>query len=268
MLKVSTCASIPDTLIESELFGYAPNSFTGASTKGKRGLIEIANHGTVFLDDVDALSPSFQSKLLRVLQEREIIQIGGDAPHPVDIRFIVSTNRDLKKMVEEGQFRNDLYFRLNVLHLRIPPLRDRSEDIPTLIWHFLRSFNSKLSERVQEDFAQVFESAFAYSYSGNIRELINIVERFAVLADVDRTDTAYFTALCQMCLYPDAAAAKQDLNLPLAITGTYKQDIANAEKIILQHYYQRSDGNISELAETLGISRATLYNKLRGCRKH
>lgn len=94
------------------------------------------------------------------------------------------------------------------------------------------------------------------------------MERFAVLADVDRTDTAYFTALCQMCLYPDAAAAKQDLNLPLAITGTYKQDIANAEKIILQHYYQRSDGNISELAETLGISRATLYNKLRGCRKH
>lgn len=147
-------------------------------------------------------------------------------------------------------------------------MRDRSEDIPTLIWHFLRSFNSKLSERVQEDFAQVFESAFAYSYPGNIRELINIVERFAVLADVDRTDTAYFTALCQMCLYPDAAAAKQDLNLPLAITGTYKQDIANAEKIILQHYYQRSDGNISELAETLGISRATLYNKLRGCRKH
>lgn len=263
-----SCASIPDTLIESELFGYAPNSFTGASTKGKRGLLEIANHGTVFLDDVDALSPSFQSKLLRVLQEREVIQIGGDAPHPVDVRFIVSTNRDLKKMVEEGQFRNDLYFRLNVLHLRIPPLRDRSEDIPTLIWHFLRSFNSKLSERVQEDFAQVFESAFAYSYPGNIRELINIVERFAVLADVDRTDTAYFTALCQMCLYPDAAAAKQDLNLPLAITGTYKQDIANAEKIILQHYYQRSDGNISELAETLGISRATLYNKLRGCRKH
>ena len=140
------CASIPDTLIESELFGYTSGSFTGASNKGKQGLIELANHGTVFLDDVDGLSYSFQSKLLRVIQEREIIRIGGDASIPVDVRFIVATNRDLRRMVEEGKFRNDLYFRINVLNLKIPPLRTRPEDIPELYRHYLGIYDFDLYE--------------------------------------------------------------------------------------------------------------------------
>ena len=261
-----SCASIPDTLIESELFGYAPNSFTGASAKGKRGLIEIANHGTVFLDDVDSLSPSFQSKLLRVLQEREIIRVGGNAPHPVDVRFIVSTNQDLKKLVEAGQFRNDLYFRLNVLHLYIPPLRSRPEDVPTLIAHFLREFNIELYKRTREHFTQIFEPAFSYPYPGNVRELMSIIVRFSVLADSD-CSAKDLVDLLYTCLNPDTPTERNTRQISLDITGTYTRDIASAEKKILQYYCQEFNGSMSELAESLKISRATLYNKLRAYRE-
>lgn len=262
------CASIPDTLIESELFGYAPNSFTGASSKGKRGLLELANHGTVFLDDVDALSPSFQSKLLRVMQEKEIIQVGGNSPIPVDIRFVVATNRDLKEMVSEGKFRYDLYFRINVLHLRIPPLRERQDDILLLYRHYLKVQNQMLFEKIEDRFPQIFSKAQVYDYPGNVRELINISERFSALAEYDKlSDDAYLSQLLRFCLdteLPEETPQEDQIEeLRLPISGVYVNDVAKAEELVLQYYVKNSDGNMSQLAKTLGVSRATLYNKLR-----
>lgn len=259
------CASIPDTLIESELFGYTSGSFTGASNKGKQGLIELANHGTVFLDDVDGLSYSFQSKLLRVIQEREIIRIGGDASIPVDVRFIVATNRDLRRMVEEGKFRNDLYFRINVLNLKIPPLRTRPEDIPELYRHYLGIYDFDLYEKIKDNIPEIFQAAFSYSYPGNVRELINVVERFKSLAEPNRVgDLEYLRGLVEECLDIQTAEfpIEEDI-IQLTVSGNYGEDIRQAEGKILQCYLERSNGNMSQLAKQLNISRATLYHKLR-----
>lgn len=259
------CASVPDTLIESELFGYAPGSFTGASSKGKSGLIELANHGTVFLDDIDAFSPSFQAKLLRVMQEREIIRIGGERPIPIDVRFIVATNRNLKKLVEDGEFRNDLYFRINVLRFSIPPLRDRPEDIIPLYRHYLNRFNQTLYETIQDDLQSIFAPALSCSYPGNIRELISVAERFVALVDHSQIhDSKYLSALVAECL--DTTAPPSDSpasNIHLDISGDYSEDLLSAKRELLNHYIQTNQGNVSQLAKDLGISRATLYNRLR-----
>lgn len=257
------CASIPDTLIESELFGYTANSFTGASSKGKSGLIEMANHGTVFLDDVDALSANFQSKLLRVMQEHEIIRIGGTAPIPVDVRFIVATNRNLREMVEEGTFRNDLYFRINILHLELPPLRNRPEDIPLLYEHYLKAFDAALFDRIRPHFHETFASAFAYHYPGNVRELINVAERVAALAEPERADDPeYLSSLVSECLDTNGAKPQYKQELSLPICGDYQEDIKRAESMILQYYKDTSNCSMTDLAQKLGISRATLYNRL------
>lgn len=257
------CASIPDTLIESELFGYTANSFTGASSKGKSGLIELANHGTVFLDDIDALSPSFQSKLLRVMQEREIVRIGGSAPVSVDVRFIVATNRNLSEMVARGEFRNDLYYRINILCLRIPPLRERPEDIPLLYEHYLNFFDSELAIRIHPYLHQAFFKAFSYGYPGNVRELVSVAERITALAEPERlNEGGYLSGLVSECL--DIQATKEVCpNIPLLISGSYREDVRNAEYAILTHYCSANNCTMSELAKKLGISRATLYNRLR-----
>ena len=257
------CASIPDTLIESELFGYTANSFTGASSKGKRGLIELANHGTVFLDDIDALSPSFQSKLLRVMQEREIVRIGGSAPVSADVRFIVATNRNLPEMVARGEFRNDLYYRINILCLRIPPLRERPEDIPLLYEHYLNFFDSELAIRIHPYLHQAFFKAFSYGYPGNVRELVSVAERITALAESERlNEGGYLSGLVSECL--DIQATKEVCpNIPLPISGSYREDVRNAEYAILTHYCSANNCTMSELAKKLGISRATLYNRLR-----
>lgn len=265
------CASIPDTLIESELFGYEAGSFTGASSKGKSGLIELANHGTVFLDDVDSLPSSFQAKLLRVMQEREIVRIGGKSPIPVDVRFIAATNRNLKEMVADGSFRNDLYFRINVLHLHIPPLRERPGDIPLLYKHYLHLFHSGLAEQIEKHFSEAFSPAFSYSYPGNIRELISVVERFVSLADFSELDNpTYLRQLVTECLEledSDTAENPTDSETkntsPFSFSGSYSEDIASAEHYILQHYLEMHQGNMSQLAEKLNMSRTTLYKKLK-----
>ena len=260
---VVNCAALPDPLLESELFGYTANSFTGASSKGKSGLIELANHGTVFLDDIDALSPSFQSKLLRVMQEREIVRIGGSAPVSVDVRFIVATNRNLSEMVARGEFRNDLYYRINILCLRIPPLRERPEDIPLLYEHYLNFFDSELAIRIHPYLHQAFFKAFSYGYPGNVRELVSVAERITALAEPERlNEGGYLSGLVSECL--DIQATKEVCpNIPLLISGSYREDVRNAEYAILTHYCSANNCTMSELAKKLGISRATLYNRLR-----
>ena len=257
------CSALPENLLESELFGYTANSFTGASSKGKSGLIELANHGTVFLDDIDALSPSFQSKLLRVMQEREIVRIGGSAPVSVDVRFIVATNRNLSEMVARGEFRNDLYYRINILCLRIPPLRERPEDIPLLYEHYLNFFDSELAIRIHPYLHQAFFKAFSYGYPGNVRELVSVAERITALAEPERlNEGGYLSGLVSECL--DIQATKEVCpNIPLLISGSYREDVRNAEYAILTHYCSANNCTMSELAKKLGISRATLYNRLR-----
>ena len=257
------CASIPDTLIESELFGHMPNSFTGASSKGKSGLIERANHGTVFLDDVDALSTNFQSKLLRVMQEHEIIRIGGEAPIPVDVRFIVATNRNLRKMVEEGTFRNDLYFRVNILNLLIPPLRNRASDIPLLYEYYIKKYSPALFEQISPHFLSAFSPAFAYTYPGNVRELVSIVERFCTLFEPEYAkDENYLRALVCECIGTESLSVSSKEQCSFEISGNYLADVHSAEMRILDYYQKLHSCSVAELARILGVSRATLYNKL------
>lgn len=258
------CASIPDTLIESELFGYAPGAFTGASSKGKTGLVELANHGTVFLDDIDSLSSSFQAKLLRVMQERAIIRVGGNSPIPVDVRFIVATNKNLKMLVENGTFRNDLYFRVNVLRLTIPPLRSRFQDIQVLLEHYLRKFNQEVYEVLAPDFADIFAPAMHYDCPGNIRELISVTERFSSLVDPEMLgDKEELRRLVVSCLDLDPSVTPSPKDTGFSITGNYAADLEAAEQEILNCYLNKHNGSMAELARQLGISRTTLYNKIK-----
>lgn len=182
-IKVN-CAAIPDTLLESELFGYEQGSFTGARRDGKPGMFELAQNGTIFLDEVGELPLHLQPKLLRVIQDKEIIRLGGSRPIKLDVRIIAATNKDLAKMVEEGKFREDLYYRLNVVPIFILPLRERKSDIFPLIMHFLNKFNQKygLNKKLATDTVDLLTE---YSWPGNVRELENVVERLVVTVNED-----------------------------------------------------------------------------------
>ncbi len=176
------CAAIPENLLEAELFGYERGAFTGAYTS-KKGKFEQAQGGTIFLDEVGDMSPSLQTKLLRVLQEKEIERLGGSKPVKVDVRVVAATNRDLEGMMREGRFREDLYYRLNVVPIFIPPLRERREDIPVLVYHFLDQFREQYAKEVRLA-PEVMDALMNYPWPGNVRELRNVVERMVIL-DVD-----------------------------------------------------------------------------------
>lgn len=175
------CASIPESLMESELFGYEKGAFTGA-VKNKPGMFELANNGTLLLDEIGELPKALQPKLLRVLQEQEIMRVGGTRAIPVDVRLIAATNQDLAEMVRRGEFRQDLYYRLNLIPLHIPPLRERSEDIPLLVQHFLSEFNTKYGKKKRITDAAV-QTLKLYPWPGNIRELENLLERLVIIGD-------------------------------------------------------------------------------------
>jgi len=175
------CAAIPSELLEAELFGYEKGAFTGAYS-AKKGKFELASGGTIFLDEIGDMPLPLQAKLLRVIQDREIERLGGEKTIKVDVRIIAATNRDLKKLVEEGKFREDLYYRLNVIPIHVPPLRERREDIPILIEHFLNEFNKKYSKNVRFT-REALQILLEYDYPGNVRELSNIIERIVILND-------------------------------------------------------------------------------------
>lgn len=187
LIKVN-CGAIPESLLESELFGYAPGAFTGANTKGKAGLFEAANNGTIFLDEIGEMPLTLQVRLLRVLQEFEITRVGGTKPIPVNVRVIAATNRDLQAMVMEGSFREDLYYRLNIIPIYIPPLRERREDIIPLVYHFLTELKRKygISSRFTKEALNRF---YQYHWSGNVRELQNVVERVTLMSGKPEIDT-------------------------------------------------------------------------------
>ena len=171
------CAALPDSLLESELFGYEEGAFTGAKKGGKQGLFKYADTGTVFLDEIGELSTHLQVKLLRVLQEGKVRQVGSNIETPINVRVIAATNRNLEKLIEIGQFREDLYYRLNVIPLNIPPLRDRREDIPILSKYYISKLSHRLSSKVEGISKEALEKMMNYDWPGNIRELANIIER-------------------------------------------------------------------------------------------
>ncbi|WP_051677004.1 sigma 54-interacting transcriptional regulator [Maridesulfovibrio frigidus] len=251
------CAALPEPLIESELFGYVDGAFTGARKKGKPGLFEVANNGTIFLDEIGDMPPGPQAKILRVLQEGLVRRIGGFEEIPVNTRVITATNKNLKEMVDEGRFREDLFYRINVLTVLIPPLRERLIDIPLLVGAFLEQFNRKLEKETQTINNAAIEKLYSYSWPGNVRELQNVIERASLLSDSSEIGT---NAIC-----PNAEPkgyCDRGCSVPNEINGKpLKKLIANYEISILIDALN-STASIRKAATKLGISHTALLKKI------
>jgi len=248
---VIDCGSLSDTLLESELFGHEKGSFTGA-VAAKQGLLEAASGGTVFLDEICNISDAMQVKLLRVVQEQQVTRVGGVRPSAIDVRFIVATNRNLERMVREGQFRHDLYHRLNVVTLNLPPLRSHPEDIPLLVQHFVDHFNAQYHRQVEGFDAESMQRLMGYPWPGNIRELRNLVERHIALADAP-----LLTLEEPPASVPVPAATRGegiDHDLPTLETLERRYILK-----LLDHF----DGNREKTARALGINKSTLWRKLQ-----
>jgi two-component system nitrogen regulation response regulator NtrX len=257
------CAAIPEELIESELFGHEKGSFTGATEK-QIGKFEQADRGTIFLDEVGDMSAKTQAKVLRVLQEGEVERLGSARTIKVDVRVIAATNKDLEAEIEKGNFREDLYFRLSVIPIRVPPLRDRREDIPALVRHFVDLFSRENNRRPQRFTPAALEFMQKARWKGNVRELRNTVERLLImtpgdtidvddLRDVVRTEPAKSTAA------PEPAGAGGGNHVS---PGTLREFKESAERKFLVEKLRENAWNISKTAEVIGTPRSNLYKKL------
>ena len=244
------CSALPETLLESELFGYDPGAFTGAQREGKIGLFEAAQKGTVVLDEISEVPLAIQVKLLRVIQEKRLRRLGSRQEKEIDIRIIAASNKDLKELIRTGRFREDLYYRLNVIKITIPPLRERREDIPLLAAYFLEAFNKKFARRKQLT-PQMIATLTAHDWPGNVRELENVMERFTVLSE-------------DMCLEGGAVVVAdipaERRRAPEA--AGLRDQVAAAERDILLNAY-RECGSTRKMARKLNISQATIVRKLR-----
>jgi len=257
-LVVINCAGIAESLLESELFGHEKGAFTGAD-RSREGRFQQADGGTVFLDEIGETSPAMQAKLLRVIQEREIQKVGGENPIHVDVRIVAATNRDLAQEVEAGRFREDLFYRLNVVTLEVPTLRQRLEDIPLLAQHFLRMFAGKNRKKVKNFTPQAMDTLIRYSWPGNVRELENVVERAVILLSGEYITEKH---LPKTVLESAAASGTADSGISgfnLSAVGSLEE----IEKQAIQATLERTGGNKSETARRLGITRKTLHNKLK-----
>ena len=254
---VVNCTALPESLLEMELFGYEKGAYTGAH-KGKPGKFEVARGGTIFLDEVAELKTSVQSKILRVLQEREIDRVGGLKPTHVDLRFIAATHQDLGSLVDSGIFRKDLYYRLNVLTISVDPLRDRPEDIPPLAEHFLDLVSERLKKSVSHITSGGMDRLIRYPWPGNVRELENMIQRGVVLAKSNFLDEAMIEEIIPNGSEPSIRAGVKG---PLkAKIGEYS---ARAERKIIEEMLGLENGKRVATALRLGISRKNLYNKMR-----
>ena len=268
------CAAIPSELIESELFGYEKGAFTGAVTS-KPGRFELADGGTLFLDEIGEIPVSMQVKLLRSLQEQEFERVGGIKTIEVDVRLIAATNRDLLADIHEGRFREDLYYRLNVVHLQLPPLRERKEDIPLLTGHFIKRFNERLKKNVQGVSAEAEGRLDAYPWRGNIRELENVIERCLLFCDEDRIgvgDLPPEVREGRPQAEPPSAVADtmpglgDELPVPDAGTGlkeAVREVTARLEKELIVKALEQTGGNVTHTARLLKISRKSLQTKMK-----
>lgn len=252
------CSSIPDTLIESELFGYEKGAFTGADAKGRKGIFEAADGGTVFLDEVGDLPLHMQAKFLRVLQQRRIIRVGGTTPIDLNVRIIAATNRNLKQMVKDGTFREDLYYRLNVVPINIPPLRERKDDILPLAKHFLMVINRKYhtNKAIAPDAISVLES---YAWPGNVRELENLIESMVITSLEDTLHGKAFAERLQIA--SDSNSLREEA--PLC---TLKETLENAEREAIQQALQAC-GSIRKAAAVLGVNPSTIVRKQQSYQK-
>ena len=248
------CAAITETLLESELFGHEKGAFTGADRR-KEGRFVQADGGSLFLDEVGEMPISMQVKLLRVLQERELTRVGGEAVIPVDVRLIVATNQDLAQMVSGGTFREDLFYRLNVVELKTPPLRQRREDIPLLAAHFLAHFAEKNRKSVDQFTPRAMDLLIRHAWPGNVRELMNTIERAVVLARTTCLDEKDFTAL--------TGSRSDDHSAPSAAGTPFDIPLEEIEKEAIANTLASAGGNKSEAARRLGITRKTLREKLK-----
>ncbi|MCW8957266.1 MAG: sigma-54 dependent transcriptional regulator, partial [Gammaproteobacteria bacterium] len=247
---VIDCGSLTDTLLESELFGHEKGAFTGASSH-KPGLLEIASGGSIFLDEICNISDSMQMKLMRAVQSQQVTRVGGIQPIDIDVRFIAATNRHLEDMIKAGQFRHDLYHRLNVVKITMPPLRERQDDIPMLLDHFVKEFAQRYQRSVTGFNATSIEYLKSYSWPGNIRELRNLVERNIALADgpILQLETELFQNSARQSIEADTPSLEL------------------LEKRYILKILDRCSGNREQTAEILGINKSTLWRKLQSWQK-
>ena len=239
---------VPESLVESELFGYERGAFTGAEAR-KRGMIETASSGTLFLDEIGDMPMQLQIKLLRVIQERKIQRLGGTGVIPVDVRIIAATNADLEQRVASGRFREDLFYRLNVIRIHLPPLRNRPEDIPVLARHFLHVMRDRTGSQVTEFAPDALRKLQAYRFPGNVREMENMIERAVILAESETLHASDFP----LALDSDRAGTNT------APVGTLK----SMERDMIRRALLRHEGHRQHAARELGISRRTLLNKIK-----
>ena len=249
------CAGIPDSLIESELFGYENGAFTGAKTEGKPGLFELANKGTLFLDEIGEIPLSSQSKLLRFLEDHEIIRIGGTEPKEIDVRVITATNKKIDEMVSSKLFREDLYYRLNVVPIHIPPLRERRDDILSLIFHFLNKFNHAYQKKKVLS-PEVIETLSKHDFPGNIRELSNMIERLVVVTEKDRIESPDLPNSVTGFISRTIPHPFLSENIPL------KDALKKFESIIIEKTIQKY-GSQHEAAKILKVDQATISRKMK-----
>ena len=250
-VKVS-CAALPETLLESELFGHEKGAFTGAMSK-KKGRFELADNGTIFLDEIGEMSLLTQTKILRVLQEMEFESVGGTKTIQVDVRIITATNKDLDEEVRKGRFREDLYYRLNVVPITIPPLRERKEDIPILVEHFFRIYREKNRRTITGFEPRVMDAFIRYPWPGNVRELENIVERTVIMCRGDMISIHD--------LPPTIMGSQQQEGESEFISGPKLKDV---EREAIVRTLRHTGGNRTRTAIILGITRKTLQNKIKG----
>ncbi|WHZ05262.1 sigma-54-dependent Fis family transcriptional regulator [Neobacillus sp. YX16] len=244
------CGAVPEQLIESELFGYEDGAFTGAKKGGKPGKFELANGGTIFLDEINSMSKDMQVKLLRVLQQNEISRVGGSEPIPIDVRVMAASNQRLEELVEKKEFREDLYYRLGIITIHIPPLRKRPEDIPDLFEYLLNKIAEKLGVKVPEYDRSIFIYLKSYHWPGNIRELENNIESAIVLSQGQKINLEHFPKKIIDHLF----------------VNTNKDDITtleNMEKESIKKALDVFEGNITKVSKVLGITRKTLYKKIK-----
>lgn len=247
------CAAIPENLLESELFGYEKGAFTGADDKGKLGMFELADNGTLFLDEISELAMPLQSKLLRVLQEKEIMRVGGDKTIPVDVRIITATNANLIKEIQENNFREDLYYRLNIIPIELPPLRQREEDIEPLTNYFVNLFNDEynLEKHLTSD---VISELKKYSWPGNVRELRNIIER--IMISFDGNEITKFQVNSQL------KTSQSYMGVDNIEASSLEQQIDDFEKNLITEL-MRKHQNGSVVAEILSVDKSTISRKIR-----
>lgn len=262
------CAALPENLLESELFGYAPGAFTGADKKGKRGLFEQAHGGTIFLDEISEINPLLQGRLLRVLQEKQVMRVGDNKLIPIDVRVIAATNRNLPKLIKEKAFREDLYYRLNVLKIELIPLRERKEDIPCFINNFIQHYSSRLDKPLVTLSPEAMKYICQYNWPGNVREIRNFVERLMVVAK-----KAYIALedIKRKLITVDGTGEEEfesevDVERLMDVnrTAVYQSGkFYNSEREAILHALEENMGIVNFAAKSLGISRTTLWRKMK-----